>query len=194
MLAALLVFSLLVYGLAYLVADAKIFGCPARAFYADPTDVSYIREHCVLPLRQIVMRWGYPLVSQESALAALVSAEAPAITPGKRSIFKLFLTCYFCLGVWCGALIHLALIGLFHLDPSVPLISSYPLLSLTLPGILVGTVLAAVAGAVMCYILDLLVQMLENKVAAQTLVLEAAEEAARLRATEKLDVVLPDNQ
>jgi hypothetical protein len=166
MLAALLVFSLLVYGLACLVADAKIFGCPAKAFYQAPDDAAYIRESC-----QLVMRWQWC-----------------------SHTVKLLLTCYLCLGAWCGGAIHLSLVGLFILDPTVPLLSSYPLLSSTLPGILIGTALAVVAGAVVCYILDLLVRVLENVVAAQDRAADEAEEAARLRVAEKLDVVARDDQ
>jgi hypothetical protein len=172
MMAALLIFFLLTYGLACLVADAKLFGCPAKSFYADPTDVQYIRENSVLPIRQAVLR----------------------LFPGTwfSRWIKLLLTCYLCLGVWCGAAVHLALVGLDRLDPTVPLLSSYPLLSSTALGNLVGMVLSAVAGGVACYVLDLLVQALENKVAQQTLVIEAAEEVKRLNAAEKLDVVSVD--
>jgi hypothetical protein len=164
MLAALLIFSILVYGLAFLVADAKIFGCPAKSFYDQPEDVAYIREVSILPLRQIFMRWRWC-----------------------GRVIKSLLTCYFCLGVWCGALIHLALLGLHQLDSSVPLLSSYPLLSCTLWGTLVSTALAAIAGAVSCYLLDLLVQVLENKVAVQTLAIEEAEAVARSRKVGELD-------
>jgi hypothetical protein len=152
MLAALLVFPILVYGLACLVADAKLFGCPAKSFYADPTDVQYIRDHSVLPIRQIVMRW-----QRWSWLSRWV---------------HLLLTCYLCLGVWCGAAIHLSLVGLSQLDPLVPLLRSYPLLSGTIPGTVICTILAAVAGGVSCYILDLVVRVLENKAALQERVLK----------------------
>jgi len=168
MLAALFVFVLLVYGLACLVADAKLFGCPAKSFYADPTDEAYIREHSVLPLRQFVMRWRWC---------------------GRW--VQLLLTCYLCLGVWCGAAIHLSLVGLFRLDPSVPLLSSYPLLSHTTLGVVICTALAAVAGGAACYVLDLSVQVLENKVALQEHAVEASDS---LSATEKLEIVDRDAQ
>ena len=170
MLAALLVFSLLVYGLAFLVADAKIFGCPAKSFYQDPSDTDYIRGVSVVPLRQIVMQWRWC-----------------------HRVVELLFKCYFCLGVWCGAAIHLFLVGLSQLDPKVPLLSSYPLLSSTTLGTVVCTVLAAVVGGGVCYILDLLVQVLENKVAIQGLAIEAAEEVVLQRASKKLEVVGRDD-
>lgn len=139
MFTGLLIFSLLAYGLAFLVADAKIFGCPATDFYQDSEDYTYIRSAGILPLRQIVMRWRW--------CSRVVHA---------------LLTCYFCLGVWCGGLIHLSLVGLFQLEPSVPLLSSYPVLSRTLWGTVICTVMAAILGGGVCYLLELLIQLKEH--------------------------------
>lgn len=137
MLVTLLVFSLLVYGLAFLVADAKIFGCPTKAFLKEPTDVEYIRNAGVIPFRNILL---------------------------KSHFFQLLFECYFCMGVWCGAVIHLLLTLLHRLDNSVPLLDSYPLLSSSVFGIVVTTLLASILGAVVCYLTDLVVQVLESKV------------------------------
>jgi hypothetical protein len=137
MLATLLVFCASTYGLAYLVADAKIFGCPTASYVEDPTDTEYIRSVGVLPIRQLVLRFGF---------------------------FRKQFQCYFCLGVPSGATIHGLFLLLAWADKTSPLLDSYFMLGRSTLGIIVSTLLAAILGCAVCGVTDLMVRVLENKV------------------------------
>ena len=136
MLATLFVFCGLTYGLAYLVADAQIFGCSTTDYVADPDDHEYIRSAGILPLRPVVLRWAF---------------------------FRKQFQCYFCLGVPSGATVHLLLLLLWHVDKNVPLLSSYFMLGRSALSIALTTVLAAILGCTVCGVTDLLVRVLELK-------------------------------
>lgn len=77
-----IVFFLLVYGVIFLIADAEIFGCSTMGYLQDPGTEEWeqwTREAGVLKLRQKLLRFGF---------------------------FQKLFKCYFCLGVWCGPVVH----------------------------------------------------------------------------------------
>ncbi len=123
-----IVFSLVVYGLAFLFADAHIFGCDASSFKKDEKwdDVKHIG---MIPLRPLVLRFRF---------------------------FRELLKCYFCIGVWCGLLVHPLLWhffgqGYFLCHPNKPL------------AWFEGLVLSALVSAPTCYIINLNVQWFEKR-------------------------------
>jgi hypothetical protein len=74
----------------------------------------------------------------------------------RSRFFRELLSCYFCLGVWCGVAIHILLRSFFGptywlWHPHTPL------------GWSEGVAVAALAGAPLCYVLNLLVKLLEEK-------------------------------
>lgn len=77
---SLLVFMLMVYGLCFLAADAKVFGTDATAYvdYLEHPE-GEVPSKGVLPLRQWLMR---------------------------VRVIREHLSCYFCMGVWAGPLTH----------------------------------------------------------------------------------------
>lgn len=133
MLATLALFSILVYGFAFLAADAKLFGCPVKDYNDNPTDVDYIRSCGTLPIRPIFL---------------------------KLKFFRELLSCYFCMGVWTGSAAHAVLVLLAPYN--VHILDSYILLSNTATGTAISFLIAAVIGGPVCYLADIMVQILEN--------------------------------
>jgi len=123
------------YGLAFLVADAKIFGCPVTDYLEKPEDIQYIKTAGIVQLRQQLFRY---------------------------IILQKLLSCYFCMGVWCGAAIHLNILAMHHYG--VQNLSSYFLLvqSEDAIAIILSTVNAALLGGPACYTVDLAVKALEK--------------------------------
>ena len=84
---SLIVFILLVYGLCFLAADARIFGTDTTAYVTtlhgdvEPTeqDRVWVNSLGVIPLRQRLLRVRF---------------------------IREHLCCYFCMGVWAGPLTH----------------------------------------------------------------------------------------
>ncbi len=112
-----IIFSFLTYGLAFLLADAKIFGRPVN----DQTD-----ESGIIPLRQHLL---------------------------KINFVQKLLTCYYCLGVWCGAIVFwIIVLAREYFTVSLSGIGDY----------VAGTVLSAILGGPVCYAIDLMMQALEN--------------------------------
>lgn len=132
---ATLTFPFIAYAIAYLIADAEIFGVPTQWYLQDPTDVDGIKNKGVLKIRQHFL---------------------------KVDFFRGQFSCYFCLGLWAGALAHLLLCGASHHLPSFG--TSYILLGTEITGILVGTAVAALIGAPVCLLMNLLVEWAENNV------------------------------
>lgn len=140
MLATLVLFSLLTFGFAFLIADAKIFGCPAKEFvpaYDDAADGPTVFDPGIIPIRQFFLR---------------------------ATFIRELLECYFCLGVWCGILAHLTLLWMAQYNQLI--LNSYFILSTDGLGIVAGIFTAAVLGGPVCYITDLIVQIAENAVGA----------------------------
>lgn len=133
MLATLILFALLTYGFAFLLADAKIFGCPIKDFVPALEGDHVILDKGVLPIRQLFLR--LPFVRE-------------------------LLGCHFCMGTWCGIVAHLLLLWLSEYNQLI--LNSYFLLSKDGLGIAVGVLTAAVLGGPVCYVTDLLVQIAEN--------------------------------
>ncbi len=129
-------FSLAVYGLAFLLADAKIFGCPANGFPSDPTedDFAAVARKGMIPLRQLLLRIRF---------------------------LRKLLSCYFCLGVWCGMVVHGLLYTLAHVNPYWR--DSYSLWGPLEPlNVIISTLLAALVGGPVCYAVDLVITWLET--------------------------------
>jgi hypothetical protein len=77
-----IVFFLLVYGLTFLIADATIFGCDTIGYLQKPYNEeweAWVQETGILKIRQRLLRYRF---------------------------FQQLFKCYFCLGFWCGMLIH----------------------------------------------------------------------------------------
>lgn len=76
------VFAVVCYSIAFLLADATIFGCGTAAYNEDPDDEDYIRSQGILKIRPVFLRIGF---------------------------FQKLFTCYFCLGIWIGPVAHVLL-------------------------------------------------------------------------------------
>jgi len=127
-----LLFPVIAYAIAYLIADAEIFGVPTQWYLQDTSDVEGIKNKGVLKVRQHLL---------------------------KINFFRSQFSCYFCLGIWAGALAHLLIcFATFHL-PNLG--TSYLLLGTEIKGILVGTAVAALIGAPVCLLLNLVVEWAE---------------------------------
>jgi len=133
MLATLSLFALLVYGYAFLAADAKLFGCPTTDYKDQPDDTEYIRHAGILKIRQLFL---------------------------KNAFFRELFSCYFCLGVWTGMLAHGTLVVLAPYNPHI--LNSYILLSNDIVGSVSSFVVAAVIGGPLCYISEIVIQILEK--------------------------------
>jgi hypothetical protein len=135
-----LLFVFISYGLAFLAADASIFGVSAKGFLKDPSDEEYIRSAGVFPFRRWVLQFPLTFV---------------------RNFFQKLLKCYFCMGIWSGVGAHLLLSLYSHVNPSWR--NSYFLWGpIDLKNLVVGSMVAAVIGAVGNYILDLCIGFLEK--------------------------------
>jgi len=135
-----LLFFLVSYGIAFLAADASIFGVSTKAFLEDPTDTEYINDAGVLPFRRWLLQFPLPVV---------------------REFFQKLMKCYFCMGVWTGVVSHLLLTTYAYVNPNWG--NSYFLWGpIDLKNLLVGSVIAAVAGAVGNYVIDLVIGYLEQ--------------------------------
>lgn len=128
------IFIFLSYGLAFLAADATIFGVSTQSFLEDPEDEEYIRTEGVFPFRRWLLRYNF--------------------------FCKLF-KCYFCMGVWSGAVAHVLLILYAYLNPKWR--NSYFLWGpIDVWALVVGLIIAAIIGAVGSYLVDLVVVYLER--------------------------------
>ena len=74
------IFLMVCYSLAFLAADAKIFGCDTTSYKEDPTDTDYINPVGILRIRPLFLRFHF---------------------------FQELLSCYFCMGIWVGPVTHL---------------------------------------------------------------------------------------
>jgi hypothetical protein len=72
-------FILVCYSIAFLIADASIFGCGTVAYNEDPDDKDYIWSHGILKIRPYFLHTHF---------------------------FRELFTCYFCLGIWIGPVAH----------------------------------------------------------------------------------------
>jgi hypothetical protein len=135
-----LLFVFLSYGLAFLAADATIFGVSAKAFLEDPTDEEYIREAGILPFRRWLLQFPIGFV---------------------RRFFQKLMKCYFCMGVWSGASAHLLLTLYANVNPNWR--NSYFLWGpIDSKNLVIGSTIAAVLGAGCTYVIDLVVGYLER--------------------------------
>lgn len=129
----MLTFALLTWGIAFLVADAMIFGCSTR-HYKDELEEENHHEAEEMLQKVGALKIRNPLL--------------------RVKFFRELFSCYFCLGFWCGIVAHLLLrfvsVGYFIAHES------------TLQGWTIGLAVAAVLGAALCYLVDLLVGALEK--------------------------------
>jgi len=134
---ATLVFFIVAYSLAFLIADASIFGVSTQAFLQKPEDVEYNRNKGVLRFRYYLLR--VPKIQE-------------------------FLSCYFCLGFWTGALAHLLIYLLSFYIPD--LLTSYILLNVGIStiGVAISTLVAALVSAPACLFANLIIELIELKV------------------------------
>lgn len=129
-----MVFALLTWGLVFLIADAKIFGCSARSYVEALkanafSEAGYVlKEEGTLKIRNVLLRWAF---------------------------FRDLFGCYFCTGVWCGPLAHLLLrFG----SPEQQLITH----ANTASGWATGIIIAAALGGACSYLIDVTVGALEH--------------------------------
>lgn len=76
---SVVVFILVAYSIAFLIADASIFGCGTEAYKEDPNDVEYIWSKGVFRVRPYLLHIQF---------------------------FEELFGCYFCLGIWTGPMAH----------------------------------------------------------------------------------------
>jgi len=131
-----IIFSVTAYGLAVLIADAKIFGVPAASFPESPTREDFTKSAKVgiLRVRQYILRVG---------------------------VFRKLLSCYLCLGVWCGMGSHW-LMYLYALVNTKWRDSYFLWGQFDLQNMIISTIIAAVIGGPVCYAIDLGVTHLEK--------------------------------
>jgi len=68
------------FSIAFLIADARIFGCDTTSYCETPHDYDYIYSVGIFKVRPFFLRYSF---------------------------FQELFSCYFCLGVWVGPLAHL---------------------------------------------------------------------------------------
>jgi len=121
-----IVFCTVAYALAFLAADAKIFGTSAYGFPDDPVPSDFENGGGILPIRQIFLRIGF---------------------------FRKLLGCYFCMGIWAGPTAHIMLLSYGLENPQW--MDSYFLGSGTgTTAFIMGCGLTALIGATMGFVLD----------------------------------------
>jgi hypothetical protein len=131
MLDSFIIFSVAVYGLTFLIADAKIFGVSACDFPVEPTEADFTAAILdgQIPIRHVVLRIRF---------------------------FREMLSCYFCTGVWTSVALNLLFNWYAQLNPTWR--DSYFLAGPLDPQSLIGSsVIAFCVGAPMCYVINLLV-------------------------------------
>jgi len=133
MLATLALFIFLIYGYAFLAADAAIFGCSIKDYNKDPIGALVRHPSGTLTVRHVFF---------------------------KVAFFRELLSCYFCMGVWAGMAAHGTLVLLAPYNPHI--LNSYILLSSGPTGTAISFLVAAVVGGPLCYIVDNSVQLLEQ--------------------------------
>lgn len=145
MIGSLLLLGLLAFGLAFLAADASLFGVSAKGYVEVLTE-------------------------EEGLDPEFQDAEALRVSDGilrlrngllKIKFFRELLSCYFCLGLWCGMAAHALLVAFSQLPEAGQV--SYALAHgnsvwAWLGGLLVG----GLVGAPLCYGLDLLYGRMEK--------------------------------
>lgn len=130
----MVIFALLTWGIAFLLADAKIFGCSTQEYkmtlHADerPEEATYLLKHGgIWKFRNFFL---------------------------KNKFFQEMLGCYFCLGFWCGLCAHV----LLHYASKHHFIQHAG----TFRGWALGLTLAGILGAVLSYLVNLIIGILEN--------------------------------
>ncbi len=143
---SILLFAAATYGLTFLLADATIFGCSAtqwKAHLQNPTESEAERmaEHeelfaeGILPVRQYFLQFSF---------------------------FQKLLSCYFCMGIWTGIVMHWVFLAYAHVNPSWR--DSYLLWGEFEPWTaVIGSGIAAFAGCTFCYGVDRYLMYLETK-------------------------------
>lgn len=134
-----LVFSCVVYGLSYLQADAKIFGCSTQSYQENPEDQEYLKHEGVFPFRLWLLN--------------------------SSKFFRKLFSCYFCMGVWNGPIAHVIL--LFYGEHNLTFRNSYFLggpmdLETVLYGVLIATLVAPVTN----YVIDISISLAEFRMGA----------------------------
>lgn len=120
------VFCTVTYALAFLAADAKIFGISAYGFPEDPVPSDFAGGGGVLPIRQVFL---------------------------KIAFFRKLLGCYFCMGIWAGPSAHLLL--LLYGQENQDWMNSYFLgNSVGIVPFLLGCGITALVGATMGFVID----------------------------------------
>lgn len=125
-----LTFILVTYGLAFLVADSHIWGCNVVR-YEEFEAVGELEEASkvgMIPLRPFLLR---------------------------SKFFRSLFDCYFCMGVWTGAIWHPLL--LFAYGDKYWLFHPW-----TVTHTVVGVSASLCTGAVTCFVTDLVVKKLEQ--------------------------------
>lgn len=79
---SLIVFVLVSFGLAFMIADARIFGCDTEAYNEAPDDTKFIWSIGFLKIRPYLLQFRF---------------------------FRELFSCYFCLGTWTGPVVYYAL-------------------------------------------------------------------------------------
>jgi hypothetical protein len=112
----MLLFALLTYGIVFLVADARMFGCDAKKWNVAGDPVRDCRDIGILKIRQRLLRYDF---------------------------FSELLGCYFCTGCYAGPVAHWLLIcGLGTAYPLYPQGPAGAAVIMTLVSIPLGGVVA----------------------------------------------------
>jgi hypothetical protein len=134
---SLLLFALLTYGLVFLLADARIFGCDAKEWnkaLALQEDCLEIGDQKLLECQEKgILKWRQRLL--------------------RHSFFSDLLGCYYCTGWWVGPVAYWLLLGAGMQFTYVPD---------TIFQAVVSTVVAAPLGGVSAYVIDTIVLRLEK--------------------------------
>jgi hypothetical protein len=152
-LGSLVLLGLLAFGLAFLAADASLFGVSAKGYWETVSEAEELTDA------------GF----QEEAVDKYHEVEDMLASNGVLRIrnrlmrvrfFGELLSCYFCLGLWCGMAAHALLVAFSRLPDGG---FSYALAHgngvwAWLGGLLVG----GLVGAPLCYGLDLLYGRMEE--------------------------------
>ena len=151
MIGSLLLLGLLSFGLAFLVSDARIFGMSSKEYLdiraeAEELDDAELHDEATFKFQELEQ-----ILSREGILRI----RNPLL---RIRFYRELLSCYFCLGLWCGMAAHWLLVD-FSRTSGMPYALAH---GTSLWAWLGGLAISGLVGAPLCYGFDLLYGWLER--------------------------------
>lgn len=155
MIGSLLLLGLLTFGMAFLVADSSLFGVSAKGYYETVSEAEDLTEDGFLEEAEA----KYEEVKDMLASNGIFRIRNRLM---RTRFFGELLSCYFCLGIWCGMASHTLLVAFSRLPEAggMPYALAH---GNGVSGWLGGLAIGGLVGAPLCYGIDLLYGLMENR-------------------------------